>query len=134
MQILFGILVAIHGLITFAAGAGSLGNPKGVAVPGTDWYPTALGQSWVLADDPAKLGAALWLIAGVGLVATAAAVLGIVLPANTWPMLGLFSAMVGLLALALFFHPYYAVAVVVDIAIIAAVTVFRSTTKSVFGI
>jgi hypothetical protein len=134
MQVFFGVLLAIHGFITLAVGTGSIANPKGVAVPGVDWFHTALGQSWMLSGDTAKLGAGLWLIAGAGLVITAAAVLGIGLPTNTWPTLGLFSAVVGLLAVALFFHPYYAIAVGVDIAIVAAATVFRSTAKSVFGI
>jgi hypothetical protein len=134
MQILFGILLAIHGLITVASGAGSVSNPRGVAVPGVAWYHTALGQSWVLSDDLAKIGGGLWIVAGVGLIATAAAVLGLGLPTNTWPMLGLLSAVLGLMAVALFFHPYYSVAIVVNVAIIAAVTVFRSTAKSVLGI
>jgi hypothetical protein len=134
MQILFGILLLVHGLITTAIGAGSLSNPRGVTVPGTDWFPVALGQSWMLQGDVARLGSVLWLAAGIGLIATAAAVLGIVVPANMWSALGLASAVVGLMAVAVFFHPYYAIAIAVDVAIVAAATVFRATTKSVFGI
>src|SRR5919204_2142069 len=111
MQILFGILLVVHGLITVAVGAGSVSNPSGVTAPGTSWYPIALGQSWVLQGDLAKLGGGLWVVAGIGLLATAASVFGIVLPTGIWPTLGLFSAVAGLLALALFFHPYYAVAI-----------------------
>lgn len=77
MQVLLGILVLVHGLITTAIGAGSISNPRGVAVPGTDWYPVALGQSWMLQGDAAKFGAGLWLIAGIGLIATSAAILGV---------------------------------------------------------
>lgn len=134
MQILFGILVLIHGLITTAVGAGSISSPQGIAVPGTSWYPVALGQSWMLHGDAAKFGAGLWVIAGIGLVATAAAILGIVLPTGIWPTLGLVSAVIGLLAVALFFHPYYAVAIAVNLAIVFAATFARSTAKSVFGI
>ena len=134
MQVLLGILVLVHGLITTAIGTGSISNPRGVAVPGTDWYPVALGQSWMLQGDAAKFGAVLWLVAGIGLIATSAAILGVVLPTGIWPTLGLVSAVIGLLALAVFFHPYYAVAVAADVAILLAATVARSTAKSVFGI
>jgi hypothetical protein len=134
MQILLGILVFVHGLITTAVGAGSISSPKGLAAPGTDWYPVALGQSWILQGDAARVGAGLWIIAGIGLIATAAAILGIGLPTGLWTSLGLVSAVIGLLAVAVFFHPYYSVAVAVDLAIVFAVTVARSTAKSVFGI
>lgn len=134
MQIVFAILVAIHGLITLASGLGSASNPKGIAVPGVSWYQTALGQSWVLPSNMAGLGGLLWVVAGVGLVATAAAIIGIAIPTNAWPMLATGSAIVGLIAVALFFHPYYAVAIVVNIAIIAAATVFRSTAQNLLGI
>jgi hypothetical protein len=134
MQILLGILVLVHGLITTAVGAGSISNPKGVVVPGTGWYPVALGQSWMLQGDAARLGAGLWMIAGLGLIATSAAILGIGLPTGLWTTLGLVSAVIGLLAVAVFFHPYYAVAVAVDLAIILAATVARSAAKSVFGL
>lgn len=134
MQIFLGILLLVHGLITTAIGAGSLSNPRGMTVPGTDWFPVALGQSWMLQGDTGRVGAGLWLVAGIGLIATAAAVLGIVVPANLWPTLALGSAVVGLMAVAVFFHPYYAIAIAIDLAIVAAATVFRATTKSVFGI
>ena len=134
MQIVFGILVAIHGLITLAVGSGATSGTAGVSVPGTSWYPVALGQSWLLQGDMARLGGALWLVAGLGLVGTAAAVFGIGLPTGLWPTLGVFSAVVGLVAVALFFHPYYAVALVVNLAIIAAATVFRAASKSALGI
>ena len=134
MQALFGILVAIHGLITAAVGAGSISNPRGVTAPATDWFPSALGASWALQGDAARVGGGLWVIAGVGLLATAAAVLGIGVPTSAWPTLALGSTVIGLAALALFFHPYYAIAVIVDIALIAAATIFRSTAKSVLGV
>ena len=134
MQVLLGILVLVHGLITTAIGAGSISNPRGIAAPGTDWYPVALGQYWMLQGDAAKFGAGLWLIAGIGLIATVAAILGVALPTGIWPTLGLVSAVIGLLAVAVFFHPYYAVAVAVNVAIVFAATVARSTAKSVFGI
>jgi hypothetical protein len=135
MQILFGVLVAAHGLITLAIGAGTMSSKAvAVAAPGTDWYPVALGQSWLLHGDVAKVGGGLWLIAGVGLVATAAAIFGFVLPTAAWPTLALMSAVMALLALATFFHPYYAVGIAANLAIIAAVTVFRSAAKNAFGI
>ena len=134
MQVLFGVLLAIHGLITIAVGSGSVSNPLGVKAPGTAWYPIALGQSWLLQGDVARLAGSLWVLAGVGLMATAASVFGIVLPTGAWPTLALISALSALIAVALFFHPYYAVAVVANLLILAAVTVFRATAKNMLGI
>ena len=134
MQVLFGIVLAIHGLITIAVGSGSVSNPVGVQAPGTSWYPVALGQSWLLGGDVARFGGALWVLAGIGLVATAASVFGIVLPTGAWPTLGLISAVSALLAVAVFFHPYYVIAVIANLAIVAAATVFRATAKNVLGI
>jgi hypothetical protein len=134
MQVLLGILVLVHGLITAAIGAGSISNPRGIAAPGTDWYPVALGESWMLHGDAARLGAGLWVIAGVGLLSTAASILGIALPTGIWPTLGLASAVIGLLALALFFHPYYAIGVAINLGVVIAATVARSAVKTVFGV
>jgi hypothetical protein len=134
MQILFGLLIAAHGLITLGIGAGTIANPKGVPVLGTDWFPVALGQSWLLGGDAARIGGVLWIIAGVGLIATSVAVLGFGLPTSAWQTLGLVSAAVALLTLALYFHPYYLVGIVANLAILAAVIVFGSTAKSSLGI
>ncbi|HZQ49559.1 MAG TPA: hypothetical protein VFB69_04550 [Candidatus Dormibacteraeota bacterium] len=134
MPILLGIVVAIHGLITIAIGAGTLNGGRPVSTPGMNWYPVSLGQSWLLSDGAARIGSGLWILAGVGLVLTASALLGIVLPRTAWPVLGLGSAVVGLVALALFFHPYYAIGILANVAILGAATVFRSNAKTLLGI
>jgi hypothetical protein len=40
----------------------------------------------------------------------------------------------GLVALATFFHPYYAIAILANLAIVAAATVFRSIAKNALGV
>lgn len=138
MSIVFGVLMAIHGLITLAIGgvavSGAPTPPEMNRLPGAGWYPVALGESWLLQSTAARIGGVLWVTAGLGLLATAASVFGIVIPTSAWRTIGLISASTGLAAVVVFFHPYYAVAIVVDIAIIAAATTLEATSRNVLGI
>ena len=79
------------------------------------------------------MGGVLWLLAGIGLLVTAGSVLGFVMP-EAWRQVGLFSGALGLAGIALFFHPYYVVAVVANLALIAAATVLEPTARRVLGI
>jgi hypothetical protein len=138
MVVFFGVLVVIHGLITLAisstALSGAPAGPQFASLPGAGWYPVALGDSWLLRGDLARIGGVLWLVAGVGMLATAASIFGIVVPTAMWRALGLASASVGLVAIVLFFHPYYTIAVVVNLALIAAATAFDETSRGVLGV
>jgi hypothetical protein len=137
MQIVIGILLAVHGLITLAIGGVAAGGaptpPEMSKLPGAGWYPVPLGDSWLLHGGAAQIGGVLWLLAGLGLLLTAACVFGFVMP-GAWRQVGLISGILGLTGVALFFHPYYAVAVVANLALIAAATVLEPTARRVLGI
>jgi len=138
MSIVFGILIAIHGLITLAIGSVAVGGaptpPEMSRLPGAAWYPVPLGDSWLLQGTFTRIGGVLWVVAGLGLVATAASILGIVIPTSAWRPIGLVSASAGLVAVVVFFHPYYAIAIAVDVAIIAAATSLEATSRNALGI
>jgi hypothetical protein len=133
-----GILMTIHGLITLVIGSAAVSGaapvPGAASLPGAGWYPVPLGQSWLLQGDAARIGGVLWVIAGLGLIATAASVFGFIIPTSAWRALGLVSAVSGLAALVAYFHPYYAIAVVVNLAILAAATLMEERSRGLLGI
>ncbi|HKY51046.1 MAG TPA: hypothetical protein VJP45_07305 [Candidatus Limnocylindria bacterium] len=136
MQTVLAILIGIHGLITAAIGAGTMSGapttPDMGKLPGVAWYPVPLGESWLLRGGVAQFGGALWIAAGIGLVLTAASVSGLVMP-GAWRQIGLVSGTLGLIGLALFFHPYYVLAIAADLAIVAAATIMEPTTRRLLG-
>ena len=136
MSVFIGILIALHGLITLAIGGVAVGGaptPLEMSkLPGAGWYPVALGESWLLRGEAAQIGGVVWLLAGIGLLLTAASVFGFVLP-GAWRPVGLISGTLGLAGIALFFHPYYVIAVAANLALIGAATLFEPTARRVLG-
>ena len=61
------------------------------------------------------LGGLLWLAAGLALVGAGLGWLGVSAVSGQWQMLALVGAVLGLAALALYFHPFYVVAIVIDV-------------------
>jgi hypothetical protein len=138
MQVLVGVLIAVHGLITLAIGGGAVGGaptpPEMGRLPGAGWYPVPMGESWLLrGGTAAQMGGVLWVLAGIGLLVTAASIFGLIMP-GAWREVGLISGALGLACIALFFHPYYVIAVVANLALIAAATVLEPTARRVLGI
>ena len=132
-----GVLIALHGLITLAIGGAAVGGaptpPEMSKLPGAGWYPVALGDSWLLHGGAAQMGGVLWVLSGIGLLLTAASVFGFVLP-GAWRQVGLISGVLGLAGIALFFHPYYLIAIAANLAIVTATTVLEPTDRRVLGI
>jgi hypothetical protein len=64
------------------------------------------------------LVALLWLVAGLALVAAGAGWLGLIGLHDAWQPLAVAGGTIGLVALALYFHPFYLAAVVIDLAVI----------------
>ena len=124
-----GIVLVAHGLITTMIGFGSMSNPTSAAIPTPSWlgwWPGTLGRSWAfdalnLGSGPALIGGLLWLAAGLALVGAGLGGLGVSVVSIQWQMLALFGAVLGLAALALYFHPFYIVAIVIDVLIVASV-------------
>lgn len=137
MTVFVGVLIALHGLITLAIGGAAVsGTPTSSEMsklPGAGWYPVPMGESWLLRGGAAQLGGVLWVVAGIGLLLTAASVFGFILP-GAWRQVGLISGALGLAGIALFFHPYYVIAIAANLALIAAATVLEPTARRVLGI
>jgi hypothetical protein len=123
-----GIVLVAHGLITTMIGFGSMSNPGSAAIPNPSWlgwWPGTLGRSWAfdalhLGSGPALIGGLLWLAAGLALVGAGLGWLGVSAVSGQWQLLALGGAALGIAALALYFHPFYLVAIVMDLVIIAA--------------
>jgi hypothetical protein len=124
-----GIVLVAHGLITTMIGFGSMANPTSATMPTPSWlawWPGTLGRSWVLdglsvGSGPAALGGLVWLAAGLALVGAGLGWLGVSVASDHWQSLALIGAALGLVALALYFHPFYLVAIVIDVVILALV-------------
>jgi hypothetical protein len=123
-----GIVLVLHGLITTMIGFGSMANQSSAAMPAPSWlgwWPGTLGRSWALdalslGSGAAVLGGLVWLAAGVALIGAGLGWLGV--PAlSDPPILAFVGATLGLVALALYFHPFYLLAVVIDVVIIVLV-------------
>jgi hypothetical protein len=87
------------------------------------WWPGPFGRSWLidaldLGSGATMVGSGLWLAAGLALVASGLGWLGVPALSGVWLPLALGGAAAGLVAVALFFHPLYLVAVVINVAIV----------------
>jgi hypothetical protein len=125
LQGIIGILIVLHGLVTAAIGAGTLANGPGVPnPPWLGWWPTALGRSWLVDALPGgaavpALGGALWIAAGLAVAGAGLGWLGAPLLRDEWATAAALGAGLGLAALALYFHPYYALGTLLNLALLA---------------
>ncbi len=124
-------LFLIHGLITIGNGFGAIldGGRKAWADPGLanaawlNWWPMNLGRSWLV--DTAQLGPMgyalggwIWLISGLAFAVAALGLFGVPGLKGIWQPLALAGGGFGLTAVALFFHPWYAIALLVNLAVL----------------
>lgn len=125
-QAVLGGVLVVHGLITTMIGVGGVTNPNGPAMTLPSWFswwPGPFGRSWLfealhLGTGASVLGGLVWLVAGVTLVAAGLGWLGVPGVRDLWQTLAFVGAAVGLLALAVYFHPLYLVAVAIDLAVV----------------
>lgn len=116
MHVVFGVLLIVHGLITAAISAGSFTTSADMPNPAwLQWWPTQLGRSWI-APELGWPGGLLWLLAGVLLVGAGLGFLGILIP--WWSPLAVVGAVLALIAIVVYFHPYYILAAAINIAIL----------------
>jgi len=124
-----GIVLVVHGLITTMIGFGSMSNPSSAAMPAPSWlswWPGTLGRSWAfdaldLGSGSTMIGGLLWVVAGLALVGAGLGWLGVSVVSDQWQTLGLVGAVLGLAALALYFHPFYVIAIVINVVILVSV-------------
>lgn len=126
MQAVIGAVLIAHGVITSAIGFVSVTNPAApaMAMPGfMSWWPGPFGRSWLfeavgLGTPAAFLGGAIWLLSGLALVAGGLGWLGVGAVADLRYPLLVAGAGLGLLAVVLYFHPFYVAALLINIAIV----------------
>lgn len=127
MKVLIAVLLIVHGLIVFGQSSGSFNPVGGLKNPSwLSWWPSNLGQSWLLTSVGieqsivARAGGALWLAAGIALVAAGLGVLDLVVPAAWWRSLALSGTAISLVMLALYLHPFYGIGIGASIVLLAA--------------
>jgi len=128
-HVIVGVGLVLHGLITTMIGFGSVTSPNSAAIPAPawfNWWPGAFGRSWLLdalnlGTGANVLGGLVWLAAGIALLGAGLGWLSVSALSPYWQTLALVGGALGLVALALYFHPFYVVAVVINVAILLLV-------------
>jgi hypothetical protein len=87
------------------------------------WWPGTFGRSWLidglnLGAPVALLGGLVWLVSGILLIAAGLGFLGVVPLRDAWPTYAVVGGGLGLVAVALYFHPLYLAAVVINLALV----------------
>src|SRR5688500_8836694 len=108
LRFVIGSLLILHGLIVAGQSAGEFGGREPIANPAwLTWWPTALGQSWLLAalrlekTAIGRLAGVLWLIAGMALIAAGVGIFGFLVPRDWWRPLAVVGGALSLLMLLL---------------------------------
>jgi hypothetical protein len=127
LRFLIGGMLIVHGLIVAGQSASAFGAGNPIANPSwLKWWPTAFGQSWLLAGlglektIAAWLAGLLWLIGGVALVGAGLGVFGVLVPEGWWRMLAIGGAGMSLLMLLFYLHPFYGIGIGASAAILLA--------------
>ena len=126
--VLGGFLV-LHGLITTMIGVGGVTKPNAAAMPlpsWFEWWPGPFGRSWLfdalhLGSGVAVVGGLVWLTAGLALIGAGLGFLGVPVVRDLWPVLAVAGGAIGLVALAVYFHPIYLGAVAINVVLVALV-------------
>jgi hypothetical protein len=122
-----GGFLVLHGVITAFIGFGAVTSPNAapLAMPSwLAWWPGPFGRSWAfdalgLGSGASVVGGLIWLAAGLALIGGGLGWLGIGPLAEQRHALLVGGAALGLVALALYFHPFYVAGVLINIGIVA---------------
>ena len=124
--ILFATLI-VHGLITTAIALGSFRPGEPIPNPSwLGWWPTNLGESWLVSDLrlPDTLFSPLfalgWLAGGLLLIASGLALFDILLPQELWRQLAILGSAISLVMLVLYLHPLYVLGITLSAGILIA--------------
>lgn len=121
--------LVLHGLITAFIGLGHITRPSAPALVSPSWmtwWPGPFGRSWLLeglhaGSDAVVASGLLWLGAGAALLAAGFGWLGVAGLADAWQRLAVTGGALGLAAAMIYFHPFYLLAVAINVLIIAMV-------------
>lgn len=125
MKILIAVLLIVHGLIVASQSAGSFG--AATAVPNAawlQWWPTGLGQSWLLsglgleASPLRALGGIVWLAGGLALVAAGMVMLGVGFIPFDWQTAALVGSILSLAMFFIYLHPLMTVGIGASLAVL----------------
>ena len=124
LRLLIGAFLLIHGLISAAQAPALLGSGEPPENPSwMSWWPTPLGRPWLLTPLGLEstliswLFGILWVVAGVCFVASG---VGIFAHQEWWQAVAAAGALISLVVLAVYFHPWYAFAVLLNAGILLA--------------
>ena len=127
MKILIAVLLVVHGFIVTAQSSGSFNPVGGIQNPSwLNWWSVNLGQSWLFSSLGvertliARAGGLLWIIAGITLVAAGLGVLKVIIPLTWWRSLALTGAILSLVMLAIYLHPFYCIGLAASILLLVA--------------
>jgi hypothetical protein len=126
MHTVIGIMILAHGAITAMIGVGSVTRPDapGMALPSAfAWWPGPFGRSWAidalgLGTGVAVVGGLVWVVSGLALLGAGLGWLGFGPLAGATSTLAVAGAVLGLVALVLYFHPLYLLAIAINVAIL----------------
>ena len=125
MNYVTAVLLILHGLISTAQAVGSFSSSEGVPNPNwLNWWPTPLGKSWLLSQLGigqslfSTIVGVLGLVSGVCIIAAGLGLLGFVIPLHWWRLLAGAGAALSLIYFAIYAHPFFAVGIGANIAIL----------------
>ncbi len=125
MKIAIVSVLVIHGLILAAQSPAAFRGTTGLQNPAwLSWWPTGLGESWLVASlhlgkTPFTWLLALgWLVGGLLLVAAGLSVFGILIPVEYWRFLASLGAAISLAMLLVYLHPFYLIGLTLSVVIL----------------
>ncbi len=132
MNVILSALLILDGLIVAAQASGSLKAFTGGLENSSwlTWWPTHLGQSWLLASAGLeRMPFTTWvslisLAGGIALVAAGLGVQGMIVRSSWWQSLAIAGAILSLIIFTIYLHPLYAIGIAANAAIL--ITLLRS--------
>ena len=139
VRFIIAAILIVHGFIVSAQSIGGFKPGAGVVNPAwLNWWPTALGQSWLLSRlDLEKtlswLSGTLWLAGGILLLAAGLSVFGFIIPQSYWRVLAVAGAAISLIMLLVYLHPFFGIGMLISIAILIVLLLAHWPTVSAIG-
>jgi len=129
LRTIFIVFLLAHGWMHFSLAQVPVPQPGGLHTPFMpSWWRDAVDPTWPisrlgLAPQAARVvGWALWLLVAAVFTLAAVALLAAPAQANLWQGLAAAGSLLSLLLLALYWHAWYPVGALIDLALLAAIT------------
>jgi len=129
-----GLIIGAQSFGNFISGSSPPNNPAWLL-----WWPTNLGQSWLLAalnlegSVVDKVFGLLWLISGLCLVGAALGIQGYLVPYAAWQVMAISGAIISLLMLLFYLHPFFLIGILMDMLILAAIYLAKDMVLRIIG-